>query len=154
MSRNLDAWETTHRGLWHFCHFTRDEVTDAFRQFRRASELDSSFALPRGLLGAGLYLAVAIGWEEPKSLVEAGAAAKSALACDDMEPLANTTAGLVSIGAREYDAGFRLCRRAVELNPSFAFGHYVLGFAHIMMAHHATASRQSIPPSNLVLRTR
>lgn len=131
-TKDLNAWDSYQRGLWHLYRFSLDELMTAKALFERAIELDPMLAQAYARLG---YVHIQLGfygpWEErPRRLDEAIALAGHAVELDDREP-----AGRVSLGralalrgnARD---GIAELRAAIELDPSFAQAHFALAQAH------------------------
>jgi adenylate cyclase len=128
---SLGAWDLYQRGMFHLNKVTKDEIAHAREQFQRAVELDPGFASAH----AGLAL---VGWFDvllnltedlPGARSSALAAAKRAVALDDLDPFAQSVLAYTCTFQQQYEAGVTAARRAVELNPSFALGYHSLGVA-------------------------
>jgi adenylate cyclase len=52
---NLDAWESYHRGMWHYAKPQAAELDTALDFLRRAIKLDPHFALAHAVLAAGYF---------------------------------------------------------------------------------------------------
>jgi adenylate cyclase len=128
---SLDAWETYQRGLWHLWSFTRDDMAEAQRLFRRVHELDPVFATAYAFESYSHYLDAMLGFAKipGESLEAALTAAKKALALDDKDPVAYFALGRVYMMRGEHDASVAELETALELNPSLAQAHHGLGFA-------------------------
>ena len=128
---SLDAWEAYQRGLWHAGRIsvTDNEAAKAF--FRRAVDLDPSFASAHAelaiaiLQGAMLYqftrLADAFG--------EATPIAHRAISLDP-----RGAAGYISVGFTrqfqgDYEGMFVAAREAIAISPNSAGAHHALGRA-------------------------
>jgi len=131
---NLDAWEIYQRGLWHMLSFTKDDVAEAQRLFRRVHELDPAFATPYASESNCHYLDVVLAYAEvpAESLEVALTAAKKALALDDKDPVAYFALGRVYMMREKHDASVAELEKALELSPSFAQAHHALGFALVL----------------------
>jgi adenylate cyclase len=128
---NLGAWETYQRGLWHLWNFSKDDITEAQRLFRRVHELDPGFATPYAYEAYCHYLSVMLGFAEvpEKSLEEALTAAKKALALDHKDPVAYLALGRVYTMLGEHDASVAANEKSLELSPSSYLAYHGLGFA-------------------------
>ena len=126
---NLDAWESFQRGLWYVWKFDPESHHQALKFFRRATELDPEFASAHAYLGFSHYHLVIMGWaDEPaRNLKKAMAAARTALALDERDPLACFAAGRVFMMWGQHDASIASLRRAIDLNPNFAMAYFGLG---------------------------
>jgi len=92
----------------------------ASRELLRASEADSSWAIPVCWLG---QLAVAVGRKE-----EALVAAKRACQLEPLSPLTAFTAAAVFVFARSFEAADHAAKHAIELDPSFPTGYLAAGW--------------------------
>jgi adenylate cyclase len=133
---SLDAWETYQRGLLHLWSFTKDDMTESQRLFRRVHELDPAFATAYAHESYSCYLDVMLGFaEHPEETLEAAfSSAKRALALDDKDPVAYFALGRVYMLRGEHDASVAELEKALALNPSFAQAHHGLGFALVLSA--------------------
>ena len=132
---SLDAWETYHRGLWHFLKHEPSENDQAKPFFQRAIDLDQSFA--PGYYGLALtHLWEAVVYAERPlhdCLRTARPLAQRALALDDNDSMAHFVMACVfffagdSIGAREE------LDRAIGINPSNA---WAVGVSGCLYGHH------------------
>ncbi len=129
--RNLDAWETYQRSLWHMWRFTEEDNAEARRLFLRAHELDPNFATVYAHQSYAQYIRVVMGWaEDPDACLAAGlTAAETALALDDKDAVAYFALGRVHMMLGEHDAAIAALETSLILNPSFAQAHHGLGFA-------------------------
>jgi adenylate cyclase len=131
---SLDAWETYQRGLFHLWSFTKDDMTESQRLFRRVHELDPTFATAHAYESYAHYLDVMLGFaEQPEESLEAAlSSAKTALALDDKDPVAYFALGRVYMLRGEHDDSVAELEKALALNPSFAQAHHGLGFALVL----------------------
>jgi tetratricopeptide (TPR) repeat protein len=100
----MTAWDLVRRGTWHFHQVTRENHLKARELFRQACKLDPD--LPEAHLWLGRVSAgvVPYGWSD------------NALA-------------IVSVYSERLEQAISAARKAIELSPSFALGHLVLGMA-------------------------
>ncbi len=128
---NLDAWETYQRALWYMWSFEKDKVSFAVELFRRAVDIDPTFAAAYSYLSYSHYIHVIMGWvDDPDSwLTDGMAAAKKALQRDDKDAVAYFAAGRIHMMLGEHDDSVAALEKSLELNPSFAQSYHGLGFA-------------------------
>jgi TolB-like protein len=128
---NMTAWDLVRRGTWHFHQVTRENHLKARGLFREAAKLDPELPeahLWRGRVGAGV---VFYGWSDnPVSDLQEGMeAALTAVQLDERNPYAHYALAMVSAVAERFEQSISAARKAIEINPSFALGHLVLGMA-------------------------
>lgn len=130
---NITAWDLVRRGTWHFHQVTRETHSRARELFRQSCRIDPH--LPE----AHLWLArvnagiVAYSWsinsvEDIREGMEAGI---KAVRLDDRNPYCHYGLAIVSVYGNELDQAILAAERAIELSPSFALGHLVLGMARL-----------------------
>ena len=128
---NMTAWDLVRQGTWHFHQIVRPGHERARELFRKACELDP------GLPEAHIWLAranagiIAYGWSEDcdADTREGVAAALTAIGLDERNPYAHYGLAIVSTFAGQLDQAIRAAQKAIEVVPTFALGHYVLGMA-------------------------
>jgi len=127
---SLDAWESYQRGLWHIYQLTPSEIADGVGFMERAVALDPGFALAHAGLAFAIYYKVLMGCSRDRrnDLDRALAEGKLALKLDSADPFAHVAIARVYNTRGEHDSAIRHCERAIELNPSYASGHF--GRAH------------------------
>ena len=128
---NLDAWETYQRALWYLWSFEKEKVSVALELFRRAIEIDPTFAAAYAYLSYSHYIHVIMGWvgDPDHWLAQGMVAAKKALQYDDKDAVAYFAAGRIHMMRGEHDSSVAALERSLELNPSFAQSYHGLGFA-------------------------
>jgi tetratricopeptide (TPR) repeat protein len=126
---NPQAHEAYLKGRYFLESYSEERVEKAIEQFQQAIKLDPNFALPyTGLADAYTYGA---DWYFPATEVmpKAKAAAEKALQLDDSSAEAHTSLSFINW---QYDfdwaGGEREARRAIELDPNYAFAHDEYGF--------------------------
>ncbi len=138
---NMTAWDIVRQGTWHFHQVTHENHLKARELFRQAARLDPE--LPEGHLWLGRVSAglVAYGWSEDSAaeLREGTEAALKAVQLDGRNPYAHYSLAIVSAYAGEFDRAISAARKAIEISPSFALGHLVLGMALLFSRRAADA---------------
>lgn len=128
---NMTAWDMVRRGTWHFHQVTHENHQKARELFRQAAKLDPD--LPEGQLWLGRVDAglVAYGWSDNRvaDLREGTEAALKAVQLDERNPYAHYSLAIVSAYADQLEQSISAARKAIEISPSFALGHLVLGTA-------------------------
>ncbi len=126
---NLGAWDCYQRGLFHFWGFTEPGMAEAEAMFRRAVELDPTFARAHGGLAYVLLQETVVGdrAEREARLEEALQASRSAVALDNQDCMNLCVLGRVHAFHHDYEEAIALLEQAVTLNPSFAQAHFALG---------------------------
>ena len=138
---NLDAWETYQRALWYMWSFEKDKVPVAMELFRRAIEIDPSFAAAYAYLSYCHYQHVIMGWvDDPDSwLADGMVAAKKALQCDDKDAMAYFAAGRIHMMQGAHDDSIAALEKSLELNSSFAQSYHGLGMVLALAGRHDEA---------------
>ncbi|MEK9284773.1 MULTISPECIES: hypothetical protein [unclassified Bradyrhizobium] len=120
---------------------TNENHLKARELFRQAANLDPD--LPEGHLWLGRVSAglVAYGWSDDRAadLHEGKEAALNAVQLDGRNPYAHYSLAIVSAYAGEFEQATSAARKAVEISPSFALGHLVLGMALLFSGRAADA---------------
>jgi TolB-like protein len=147
---NMTAWDLVRRGTWHFHKVTRENHLKARELFRQACRLDPD--LPE----ANIWLArvsagvVPYGWsDDPQAdLQEGTTAALRAIRLDERNVYSHYALAIVSVIAERFDQSISAARKAIEISPSFALGHLVLGMALLFSGR----AGEAIPPLEYGLR--
>jgi len=121
-----DAYEAYLRGRYLWNRRTKDALTQAIGQFRRAIAIDSSYAAAyAGLADVYVILDAYAGAPASETFPRAKDAAERALALDDR--LAEAHAALARVRLhyeRDLPGAGAEFRRAIECNPSYATAHH------------------------------
>ena len=151
-TENLDAYDHYLRGLASFYQFSREGTDEALATWRRAIELDPSFASPYALSAMVYLRRKTFGWftNETKERIECVRLAKHAVRCgDDAAVLAHAGLTLAYVGAELEEAG-AIADRAIRLNPNLASTQYTSGWIKVWLGepdaaieHFAQAMRLS-----------
>jgi serine/threonine protein kinase len=122
---NLDAYNLYLKGIHHWNQLTPDSYRRSLECFQEAIELDPGFAPAH--VGLGIWHISQCFWGElsPAEGVPKGLeAVHTALEIDDAIPDAHNVLGVVQAWfERDWVAGERSLRRAIELGPNVAWNH-------------------------------
>lgn len=140
---NVTAWDLVRQGTFNFHKVTQPTHLLARRFFREAAELDPMLPeaqIWRARVNAGL---IAYGWtENPAADGREGLdAALRAIYLDARNPYAHYALAIVSAYAGRADQAILAAERSIELGPSFALGHLVLGMARLFVGDAAGARK-------------
>jgi adenylate cyclase len=127
--RNLDAYDLTMRGYWHFLKLNKDENTKARSLFEQAIELDPQSAGAFIGLGYTHWNDVVFQWTDTpaESDSELGQAARRSVELDPNDAQAQMVLSLAYRRSGQPEEMLAAAERAVELDPSFASAHSWLG---------------------------
>jgi len=132
-NHDLGAWDVYQRALWSYGQLTKESFAEVCRLSRIAAEQDTSFASPLALIALAKLFAATLGWEEAREAIpEAHACVSAALQRDPLEPMALAGHATIAVHFGNYDIAMTHARKAVELNPSYAWGHYGLGWIQLL----------------------
>lgn len=136
----MSAWEAYHRGLWHMYRFMREENEQAGHFFRKAIDLDPTFARAYAGLSFTHWQNAFQGWGDHDR--EAGLAYETAgrsVLIDDHNPASHWAMGRALWLRGSNEELLAELARAVDLSPNFALGHYALAFVHSQSGDPTTA---------------
>jgi len=128
-----DAYEFYQRGLWYFYRYSKEDSVEAAALFRRALEMDAQYPQPVAQLAITLCNAAYLGWADDVALnyVEAYELARRAVSLDARYPPGHFAIGLVCMWTRRSDTAKSSFQEAINLNPSYAAAHVLLGQMHL-----------------------
>ncbi len=128
---NMTAWDLVRRGTWHFHQVTRENHLKARDLFRQACKLDPELPEAHIWLARVSAGVVPYGWSENPvaNLQEGTQAALKAIYLDERNPYAHYALAIVSVISERFDQSISAARKAINISPSFALGHLVLGMA-------------------------
>ena len=131
--RDMTGWDLVRQGTWFFHQITRPTHLRARELFREARKADPQLAEAHAWLGRVSAGIAAYGWSEDEAadLREGIDAALEAVQLDEKNPYSHYALAITSGFAIEFDQAIRAAEKAVELSPSFALGHLVLGMARL-----------------------
>jgi adenylate cyclase len=135
--RDGDAYELYQRGLWHHHRHNKEDNLEAQRLFRAGLTVNPDYAQAITALAVAVCNAGYVGWAEDAELnyAEAHELAGRAVALDSRYPDAHFALGLVCMWTRRFDRAIAEFREAINLNPSFAAPHVLLGQMHLYRGH-------------------
>ena len=132
----MDAYDHYLRGLAGVHQWTREGNNEALSQFKRATELDPSFASAFGMAARCYSQRIGFAWviDRGQEIADAERLARRAaeLGKEDAVALSAAGNGLV-IFVGEVDDGAALIDRALVLNPNLAWAWLSSGFAKILL---------------------
>ena len=130
---NMTAWDLVRQGMWHFHKVTREGHRTARELFRRACATDPDLPEAHSWLGRVSAGIIAYGWsDDPIADGREGTnAATRAVALDARDPYSHYAFAIISCYAGSANTAALAAQSAINLNPSFALGHLVLGMARL-----------------------
>jgi len=130
---NITAWDLVRRGMWCFHKVTEPTHRQARALFRQACVSDPYLPEAHLWLGRACAGLVAYGWSDnPDADRQEGLEASlRAISLDDRNPYAHYALAIVCAFSARLEQAERAAARAIELSPSFALGHRVLGMARL-----------------------
>lgn len=132
-SGSLTAWDLVAQGCWNFHQITQPTHQRAREFFRQARRVDPLLAESRIWLARVDAGVLAFGWADDVDEVkrEGMDAALEGVRMDEKNCYAHYGLAIMSVMCEAFDAAIRAAERAVDLSPSFALGHLVLGMAKL-----------------------
>lgn len=126
---NLDAWGLVMQAMpYAWTWGTAMEIASAEALLRRATVLDPDYARANSLLAWTQAARVQLGLDERQEALQvAREAALRALRRDPEDPWTHFAAGYVHMVGREFEPAVAALNEAIELNPSMAIAHLILG---------------------------
>ena len=130
---NLAAYDHVLRARPALRSPTRENLAEARRMLRRATELDPDYAAAWSALAETYYVAVVQGWtESPAQMLErAEECASRALSIDPSDVRGHVELGRVHLFHGRYEEAKLAMERAIAINPNDADG--LAGRGHILM---------------------
>jgi TolB-like protein len=127
--RSVDAWDLVLRGVWHLRTESVEGNARSRELFEKALELDSDFAFAAARLGLTFYLDLFHQWTGDwiRTLGKLEWAADTCLRLDRREPEGHLLKGLHHMVLGRREEAIALMRIALDLNPSYASIHSLMG---------------------------
>lgn len=126
---NMEAYLVYLQGRYAWNRMSAEGYRTAAEIFKRAISLFPTYAAPyAGLADAYLYLAL-WGYERPREVFpKAQQSALRALNLDSLLPHAHSALGAATaLYEWKWEEGTNVARKAIELEPSYAFGQHIYG---------------------------
>ena len=125
---SLDAWELYQRGLWHIYRVTREDTQEALALFEESARADPRFGPAHAGISFVHFNNVFLDHTEDhdRDITEAYEAARRAMACDEKDATAHWVLARAYYLRRELSGALAEFEAAIELNPSFAHGYYMI----------------------------
>jgi adenylate cyclase len=126
---NQNAYEFYQRGMWHHFRQSKDDNIVAQRYFRGALAIDSDYPQAIAALAIAVCNAGYLGWSgiAERNYEESFELAERAVTLDARYPNARFALGLGCMYTHRSDRAMAEMHQAIELNPSFAAAHAILG---------------------------
>ena len=141
-TESLDAYDCFLRGMAHYHLFTKDSLLEARRLFRRATDLDPTYAAAYGFGVWCIIVCQTNNWlADPQHDVAEGVRlARRAVAAGMDDPIALVSGGTgLAYLAGELESGIAYVDRAIVLNPNLALAWSVSGWGRSYLGDHADA---------------
>ena len=126
---SLDAWGFVMKAMpyvWDWGSAQEIEIAQALLQ--RAIDIDPDYPRANSLLAWTTAARVQLGSADARDVLgTARAMAQRAIQRDSDDPWTHLAAGYVHMVSRDFDQAVKELTEAIELNPSLAFAHVVLG---------------------------
>jgi TolB-like protein/Flp pilus assembly protein TadD len=139
-AQNLDAWDLVIRAMARIGEFSRDGSESALKLLDQAIEIDPTYSRAYSHRAWTTVWRAFQGWEEmDTALQKATEMADKAIRYDAEEPWAYIGWLFVSIVHKDNQRMVSSAKKAIELNPNFAYAHSHLGAAYALGGHGAEA---------------
>jgi TolB-like protein len=147
---DLGAWEHHQRGMWHLLRRNRADLVAAQVFFRKAIEVDPSFATPRAALALSCFFQITHGFttDHSASVDELFAEASQAVALDPKDALGRTALGLAFMERRDMVDSLAEHQIALDLNPNSSLAHWAFGYG----LHRAERLQEALEQFDVALR--
>jgi adenylate cyclase len=134
--QNLDAWDLYQRALFHMASQTRDGTREARSLCEKALEVDSTFADPAALSALTHVLDIFNQWSDDgeASIAAALRLAEQSIVLDPQDPNCRGPLGWACLFSQQTERAIEVFERAIELNPSYAWGYWGMGVALYSLA--------------------
>jgi TolB-like protein/Tfp pilus assembly protein PilF len=129
---SLDAWGFVMKAMPYVWTWgSAKEIEKAQALLERAIEIDPEYPRANSLLAWTHAARVQLGWADARDVLSmARAMAQRAIQRDSEDPWTHFAAGYVHMVSRGFDQAVKELTEAIELNPSLAFAHVILGCAY------------------------
>ena len=126
---SLDAWGFVMKAMPYVWTWSApNEIEIAQGLLKRATDIDPDYPRANSLLALAHASRVSLGLADAITILpNARAMAQQAIQRDPDDPWTHFAAGYVHMMSREFNSAVRELNEAIELNPSLAFAHIILG---------------------------
>jgi tetratricopeptide (TPR) repeat protein len=141
-TESLDAYDFFLRAMAQYHLFTKDSMPEGRRLFRRATDLDATYAAAYGFGSWCVSVCQSNGWlaDREREITDGVALARRAVAFGMDDPIALVTGGAaLATLAGELDSAIAYVDRAIVLNPNLALAWSVSGWGRAYLGDHANA---------------
>jgi TolB-like protein len=130
---SLTAWNLVRQGTWYFHQLTEATHLRSRALFREAVRLDPQFPEAHMWLSRAGTSIVSYGWaeDEPAEMKEAMEAGIRAVQLDEKDAYTQYAMAMAHIFSCSMESAIRFAQKTIDLSPSFALGHLVLGMARL-----------------------
>jgi DNA-binding winged helix-turn-helix (wHTH) protein/TolB-like protein/Tfp pilus assembly protein PilF len=158
LTQNTEAYEAYLMGLYFWNRRTEENLAKAIGYLQQAVEKDADFALAHAVLADCYYLCNTSGYKimpRGEALRRSYESAHRALVLDDTIAEAHTTMAGIKVAYKEFEEAGREFRRAIELNPNYAFarvryGYFLFGSLRLEEAVAEMKRAQELDPASPV----
>lgn len=129
---SLDAWGFVMKAMpYVWTWLSAKQMATGEALLSKALEIRPDYPRAMSLLAWTRSAAFQFGWKDEQSaIVESRAMAQRAIQADPDDPWPHLAAGYVHMMSRGFDQAVAELTEAIDLNPSFAFAHMILGCAY------------------------
>ena len=139
-AQNLDAWDLVIRAMARIGEFSRDGSEGALTLLDHAIEIDPTYARAYSHRAWTTAWRALQGWDEMETALQtATEMADKAIQYDAAEPWAYIGWVFISIVHKDNQRMMSSAKKAIELNPNFAYAHSHLGAAYALGGRGAEA---------------
>jgi TolB-like protein len=142
---NLDAWSAYHLGLQHLYRFNRVDGVAATALFRRATEMDPTFARAYAGLSFVHFQNAFLHYTDDIAgdISAARRFAERGLELDPLDPFVNFTMGRTYWLQGDLETGLGWLERATDISPHYAQGIYARAWTEVLSGR-AEEARQHV----------
>ncbi|NVK43349.1 MAG: winged helix-turn-helix domain-containing protein [Oceanospirillaceae bacterium] len=131
---SLDAWTAYQKGLWHLYQFTQQGIQQSLPLFERARSLDPRFAPVHAGISFTHFANAYLGYGKvrPDEIRMARLSAEEGVGVDNHCPFAHWALGRALLLTGNLEGAIEEIETSLSLNPNFAHGYYMLGWAQVL----------------------
>jgi TolB-like protein len=144
-TQNREAYQCLLKAQYHMNKWTPEGLQRGMAYARQAIEADPVYAEAYAYVSAAYQLLGFFGFLPPsEAFPKAKAAAQKALEIDDSRPEAQAVLAYVRLLYEwDWSAAEQACKRAIELNPNYAWGHAIWSDWLFIMGRHEEAMAEA-----------